>query len=189
MSTDNLQPATPNSFVIREATPDDVPEMLAFIRELAEYERSPESAIATAEDLLRDGFGPHPVFRCLIAEISDPAAKQPATSNLQPATVVAAMALYFPFYSTWRGNAGVHLEDLFVRPQFRRRGIAQALFARLAQITLARGDRFQWHVLDWNQPAIDFYEQMRAHMLHEWRIMRIDGDALKTLAAKAPPQP
>jgi GNAT superfamily N-acetyltransferase len=156
---------------IREATPSDVPEMLAFIRELAEYERQPDAAVATAEDLLRDGFGPRPVFQCLIAEWDG---------------APAAMALYIPFYSTWRGNAGVHLEDLFVRPQFRRRGIAKALFARLAQITLDRGDRFQWHVLDWNQLAIDFYESMGAHMLNEWRIMRIDGEALKALAGNSP---
>ncbi len=156
---------------IREATPADVKEMLAFIRELAEYERAPEAAVATEADLIRDGFGPRPVFQCLIAEWIEDGITRPA-----------AMALYFPFYSTWRGNAGIHLEDLFVRPEFRRRGIAKALFARLAAITLERGDRFQWHVLDWNQPAIDFYEQMGAHMLHEWRIMRIDGEALKALA-------
>jgi GNAT superfamily N-acetyltransferase len=158
---------TNNPLNIRPAVPGDVPEMLAFIRELAEYEREPEAAQATAEDLLRDGFGERPVFQCLIAEWEGQ---------------VAAMALYFPFYSTWRGNAGVHLEDLFVRPQFRRKGIAKALFARLAQVTLERGDRFQWHVLDWNKPAIDFYEQMGARMLNEWRIMRLDGEALKALA-------
>jgi GNAT superfamily N-acetyltransferase len=165
---------TAEALTIREATPADVNEMLAFIRELAEYERAPEAAIATEADLLRDGFGPRPVFQCLIAEWTENDISKPA-----------AMALYFPFYSTWRGNAGIHLEDLFVRPEFRRRGIAKALFARLAAITLQRGDRFQWHVLDWNQPAIDFYEQMGAHMLHEWRIMRIDGEALKALAASA----
>jgi GNAT superfamily N-acetyltransferase len=165
--------AQPNPLHIRPATPEDVPEMLAMIRELAEYERSPESAIATAEDLLRDGFGPRPVFECLIAEWVENGVSQPA-----------AMALYFPFYSTWRGNAGLHLEDLFVRLQFRRRGIARALFQRLAAIALERGDRFQWHVLDWNQPAIDFYEQMGAHMLDEWRIMRADGEALQKLAEK-----
>jgi GNAT superfamily N-acetyltransferase len=168
MTTDNLQPATENFLAIREAVPADIPEMLAFIHELAEYERHPEAAIATAEDLLRDGFGPRPLFQCLIAEWEG-----------KP----AAMALYFPFYSTWRGNAGIHLEDLFVRPQFRRRGIAKAIFARLAAITLERGDRFQWHVLDWNQLAIDFYQQMGANMLGEWRIMRIEGEALKALAA------
>ena len=152
---------------IREATPADVPEILALIRDLAIYERQPDAVIATEADLLRDGFGPRPVFECLIAEWEGKA---------------AGFALYIPFYSTWRGNAGTHLEDLFVRPEFRRRGIAKALFARLAQITLERGDRFQWHVLDWNQLAIDFYEQMGAHMLSEWRIMRINGEALKALA-------
>ncbi|RZU40687.1 GNAT family N-acetyltransferase [Edaphobacter modestus] len=169
-STAHPSAASVSPLLIREATPSDVPEMLAFIRELAEYERAPHAAVATAEDLLRDGFGPRPVFQCLMAEWEG-----------KP----AAMALYFPFYSTWRGNAGIHLEDLFVRPQFRRNGIAKALFARLAAIALERGDRFQWHVLDWNQMAIDFYKEMGAHMLNEWRIMRIDGDALKALADKA----
>jgi len=165
MTTNQISPLH-----IRHATPADVPEMLAFIRELAEYEREPHAAVATAEDLLRDGFGQRPVFQCLMAEWDG-----------KP----AAMALYFSFYSTWRGNAGVHLEDLFVRPEFRRKGIARALFARLAAIALERGDRFQWHVLDWNQLALDFYESMGAHMLSEWRIMRIDGEALRTLAATA----
>jgi len=152
---------------IREATPADIPEILALICDLARYEREPNAVVATEADLLRDGFGPRPVFQCLIAEWDG-----------KP----AAFALYFPFYSTWRGNAGIHLEDLFVRPEFRRRGIAKALFARLAAIALERGDRFQWHVLDWNQSAIDFYAQMGARMLHEWRIMRVDGDAIKALA-------
>ncbi|MBW8749561.1 MAG: GNAT family N-acetyltransferase [Acidobacteria bacterium] len=154
---------------IREATPADVPEMLAFIRELAEYEREPHAAIATAEDLLRDGFGDRPVFQCLIAEWEG-----------RP----AGMALYFPFYSTWRGNAGIHLEDLFVRPQFRRHGIGKALISKVASIAAERGDRFQWHVLDWNEPAIKFYESIGAKMLHPWRIMRVDGDELPALAKK-----
>jgi GNAT superfamily N-acetyltransferase len=156
------------SLNIREATPADVPEILALIRDLATYEREPNAVVATEADLLRDGFGEKKVFSCLIAEWEG-----------KP----AAFALYIPFYSTWRGNAGIHLEDLFVREQFRRRGIAKALFARLAAIALERGDRFQWHVLDWNQLAIDFYESMGAHMLNQWRIMRVDGEALKALAA------
>jgi GNAT superfamily N-acetyltransferase len=159
---------------IRPATPDDVPAILALIRDLATYERQPDAVVATQADLLRDGFGPQKVFSCLMAEWTENGVAQPA-----------AFALYFPFYSTWRGNAGIHLEDLFVRPQFRRRGIAKALFSRLAAIALENGDRFQWHVLDWNQPAIDFYQQMGAHILHEWRIMRIDGEALQTLAANS----
>jgi GNAT superfamily N-acetyltransferase len=154
---------------IRPATPSDVPEILALIRDLATYEREPHAVVTTEADLLRDGFGPQKVFSCLIAEWEG-----------EP----AAFALYIPFYSTSRGNAGIHLEDLFVRPRFRRRGIAKALFSHLAAIALERGERLQWHVLDWNQPAIDFYQQMGAHMLNEWRIMRIDGEALQTLARK-----
>ena len=159
---------------IRPATPADVPHILAFIRELAEYERQPHAVEATEADLLRDGFGPQKVFSCLIAEWIENEVPQPA-----------GMALYIPFYSTWRGNAGIHLEDLFVRPQFRRKGIAGALFARLAATALERGDRLQWHVLDWNQLAIDFYKTIGAHMLDEWRIMRVDGEALEVLAAAA----
>ncbi|WP_263367479.1 GNAT family N-acetyltransferase [Edaphobacter bradus] len=165
---------TTAALTIRPATPADVPEMLAFIRELAEYEREPHAVLATEADLLRDGFGPRPVFSCLIAEWTEAGVAQPA-----------GFALYIPFYSTWRGNAGIHLEDLFVRPQFRRKGIANALFARLAAIALERGDRLQWHVLDWNRMAIDFYKEMGAHMLHEWRIMRVDGESLKALAEKS----
>jgi len=159
---------------IRPATPADVPHILAFIRELAEYERQPHAVEATEADLLRDGFGPQKVFSCLIAEWIENEVPQPA-----------GMALYIPFYSTWRGNAGIHLEDLFVRPQFRRKGIASALFARLAATALERGDRLQWHVLDWNQLAIDFYKTIGAHMLDEWRIMRVDGEALEVLASAA----
>jgi len=161
---------------IRPATPADVPHILAFIRELAEYERQPHAVEATEADLLRDGFGPQKVFSCLIAEWIENEVPQPA-----------GMALYIPFYSTWRGNAGIHLEDLFVRPQFRRKGIASALFARLAATALERGDRLQWHVLDWNQLAIDFYKTLGAHMLDEWRIMRVDGEALEVLASAARP--
>ena len=157
---------------IRPATPADVPHILAFIRERAEYERQPHAVEATEADLLRDGFGPQKVFSCLIAEWTEDGVTQPA-----------AIALYIPFYSTWRGNAGIHLEDLFVRPRFRRKGIASALFARLAATALERGDRLQWHVLDWNQLAIDFYKTIGAHMLDEWRIMRVDGEALEVLAA------
>jgi GNAT superfamily N-acetyltransferase len=161
---------------IRPATPADVPEILAFIHELAEYEKQPDAVKATEADLLRDGFGPQKVFSCLIAEWIEDGVVHPA-----------AMALYIPFYSTWRGSAGIHLEDLFVRPQFRRKGIARALFARLAATALERGDRLQWHVLDWNQLAIDFYKTIGAHMLDEWRIMRVDGEALEVLAKKSRP--
>ena len=182
-STDNLQPATCNSMRIRPAVPADIPEILAFIRELAEYEREPASAIATPADLLRDGFGPTPRFHCLIAELSSTDNQQPATDNLP---TPAGFALYFHNYSTWRGNAGIFLEDLFVRPVFRGRGIGKALIAAVAAIAVAEGcSRFEWAVLDWNTPAIDFYNSLGATPMSEWTTMRLSGDALPALASQS----
>src|ERR1017187_630129 len=138
--------------ILRPATPSDIPEMLAFIRELAEYERAPGSAIATEADLLRDGFGPTPRFHCLIAEWSEPARtnnEQRATNNEQRTTSngAAGFVLYFYNYSTWRGRAGITIEDPFVRPAFPRRGIGKALFARVAAIAVAEGcPRLEWAV-------------------------------------------
>ena len=168
---------------IRPATPADIPEILAFIRELAVYEREPASAIAAHADLLRDGFGPTPRFHCLIAELSSTNNQQPATNNLP---TPAGFALYFHNYSTWRGNAGIFLEDLFVRPAFRGRGIGKALIAAVAAIAVAEGcSRFEWAVLDWNTPAIDFYNSLGAIPLSEWTTMRLTGDPLAALAAHA----
>jgi len=167
---------------IRPAVPTDIPEILAFIRELAEYEREPASAIATHADLLRDGFGPTPRFHCLIAELS-------STDNLQPSTdnyVYAGFALYFYNYSTWRGHAGIYLEDLFVRPPFRGKGIGKALFAAVATIAVEEGcPRLEWAVLDWNTPAIDFYNSLGATPLTEWTTMRLSGPPLAALARNA----
>jgi GNAT superfamily N-acetyltransferase len=169
---------------IRPATPADIPEMLAFIRELAEYEREPASAQATAADLLRDGFTEPHRFHALIAECTE------RTSDVEEGTIAlvpAGMALYFYNYSTWRGHAGIYLEDLFVRPAFRGRGIGKALLAAVAAIAVAEGcPRFEWAVLDWNTPAIDFYRSLGAECLSEWRIMRVSGEALSALAAHRP---
>jgi GNAT superfamily N-acetyltransferase len=160
-------------FNIRPATPADIPEILAFIRELADYEREPASALATHDDILRDGFGPTPRFHCLIAEW-----------NSQP----AGFALYFYNYSTWRGHAGIYLEDLFVRPQYRGQGVGKGLFTEVARIAVAEGClRFEWAVLDWNTPAIDFYNSLGATPMSEWTIMRLSGDALAQLAQSARP--
>jgi GNAT superfamily N-acetyltransferase len=154
--------------IIRPATPDDIPEILGFIRELAEYEREPQAAIAAHADLLRDGFGPTPRFHCLIASLED-----------QP----AGFALYFYNYSTWRGHAGIYLEDLFVRPAFRKRGIGKALFAHVAAIAVMEGcPRLEWAVLNWNQLAIDFYNSIGAQPMSEWTTMRLSGTALRQLA-------
>src|SRR5437588_5908675 len=136
------------SLTIRPATSADVALIVSFIRELAEYERAPEAAVATPADLLRDGFGAEPKFRVVIAEW-----------NGQP----AGFALFFYNYSTWQGRAGLFLEDLFVRPAFRGRGIGKALLVHLAQIAVKENcRRLEWQVLDWNTSAIDFYTSLGA---------------------------
>jgi GNAT superfamily N-acetyltransferase len=157
---------------IRAATSNDIPLILDLIRALAAYEREPDAVKATEADLLRDGFGAHPSFECLIAEDGQGAA--------------AGFALYFWNYSTWRGRSGIHLEDLFVFPRFRGQGIGKALLARVAARALERGCvRLQWDVLEWNQTAIDFYQGLGAQLLKEWRIMRVNDDGIRSLAALA----
>jgi GNAT superfamily N-acetyltransferase len=164
-----------SSIHIRIATPEDVPQILAFIRELAEYEREPDAVHATEADLLRDGFGATKRFDCLMAEMVE-----------GERAVTVGFALYFHNYSTWRGHAGIHVEDLYVRPEYRGKGIGKALLTRVAAIAVAEGcSRLQWDVLEWNAPAIGFYEQMGARMLTEWRTMRVTGEALPELALRA----
>jgi GNAT superfamily N-acetyltransferase len=154
---------------IRTATPADIPLILDLIRALATYEREPDAVKTTEADLLRDGFGKQPCFECLIAESEDGEA--------------AGFALYFYNYSTWRGRSGIHLEDLFVLPRFRGSGIGKALLARVAARAAEQGCvRLQWDVLEWNQTAIDFYQGLGAKFLDEWRIMRVNDDAIRTLA-------
>ncbi len=153
---------------IRPATPEDVRLILDFIRDLAEYERAPEAAVATEADLLRDGFGPEPKFRCVIA-------------NWDGAP--AGFALYFYNYSTWQGRPGLYLEDLFVRIEYRGKGIGKALLVYLAQVAVGENcGRFQWQVLDWNTPAIDFYKSLGAKTMTEWLTMRVDGEDIRRLA-------
>ena len=154
--------------VIRKAEARDVPLILQFIRELAEYEREPQAVKATEEDLLRDGFGPSPRYFCLIAEWSG-----------EP----AGFAFYFHTYSTWLGRWGLYLEDLFVRPAMRGKGAGKALLAELARIGVAEKiGRMNWQVLDWNQPAIEFYDRLGARRLSEWVTYRLAGEALERLA-------
>ncbi len=154
--------------VIRSATRADVPQILAFIRALAAYERAPDAVVATEEGLLRDGFGTNPFYSCLMAEFDG-----------QP----AGFALFFYNYSTWMGRPGIYLEDLFVLPELRGRGIGRALLKAVAALALEKGcQRLQWEVLDWNTPAIDFYRAMGAEFLDEWRNVRLNGEAIRRLA-------
>lgn len=153
---------------IRAAAVGDIPLILQFIRELAEYEKAPREAVATPEDILRDGFSAQPKFRCVITEWKG-----------QP----AGFALFFYNYSTWRGRPGIYLEDVFVRPEFRKKGIGKALLGYLAQIAVREGcARFEWQALDWNTPAIEFYQSLGATVMKEWLTMRVTGEALKRLA-------
>ena len=154
---------------IRAAVAADVPLMLRFIHELAEYEREPAAVLATEADLLRDGFGPTPRFRCVMAEVDG---------------VAAGFALFFTSYSTWRGHHGIRLEDLYVTPTLRGAGVGRALLQHVAQVAVAEGcPRLEWDVLAWNAPAIGFYERIGAHVLAEWHIMRVADEALAQLAS------
>jgi len=156
---------------LRPATPSDVPSILAFIHELAAYEREPDAVLATEADLLRDGFTEPRRFHCLMAEWGGKS---------------AGFALYFYSYSTWQGRAGIYLEDLFVRPEFRGKGIGKALLTKVAAVAVDEGcARFEWSVLDWNKPSIAFYHQMGAVMKSEWLGMRVTGEALEKLAAQS----
>ncbi|MCG7203449.1 GNAT family N-acetyltransferase [Streptomyces arenae] len=159
--------------MIRAATEDDIAAIRAMIRELAAYERAVEQARATEEQLREALFGPHPAAHALIAE-----------DDTTGETV--GYALWFPRFSTWTGTRGMHLEDLYVRPQARGGGHGRALLAALAALCLRSGfERFEWWVLDWNEPAIGFYKSLGADFLDEWRVCRLTGDGLNALASAA----
>ncbi len=154
--------------VIRKATPEDVPAIVRLVKGLAAYEREPDAVVATEDDFLRDGFGDKAAFRCHLA-----------TWNREP----IGFALWFFTWSTWRGKKCLHLEDLFVEPQHRGKGAGLALMKTLAKEAVDAGcARFVWQVLDWNEPAIAFYEKLGADVRKEWIAVRLDGEALERLA-------
>jgi diamine N-acetyltransferase len=156
---------------LRPAVPTDTALILKYIRELAEYEREPEAAIATEADIRRYAFSEHPLVKVTMAEWDG-----------QP----AGFALWFLNFSTWEGKPGLYLEDLFVRPAFRRNGIGKALLKHLAALAVEEGwTRFVWQVLDWNTPAIEFYEALGATVMRPWITCRVEGDAIKRLAEMA----
>ncbi|CAM5671461.1 GNAT family N-acetyltransferase [Streptomyces aurantiogriseus] len=160
--------------MIRDATQDDIPEIRAMIRELAAYERAVEQARATEEQLREALFGERPAAHVVIAE--DDGSGE-----------VVGFALWFPRFSTWTGTRGMHLEDLYVRPQARGAGHGKALLATLAAICTRSGyERFEWWVLGWNRPTIDFYKSLGVELLEEWKVCRLSGGPLEELAAQAP---
>jgi GNAT superfamily N-acetyltransferase len=150
------------------ATAADVPLVFRFVRKLAEYEKLSHEVTATEAGLREGLFGPRAVAEVLLAYWAD-----------EP----ASFALYFHNFSTFLGKPGIYLEDLFVEPTHRGRGIGKALLIRVAQIACERNcGRLQWAVLDWNRPAIDFYQSLGAVALDAWTIMRVSGDRLHRLA-------
>ncbi len=149
---------------IRFATPDDAETILGLIHALAVYEREPDAVKTNATTLRRQLSEERPPFECLLAEVEGRA---------------VGFALFFANYSTWLGRSGIHLEDLFVFPEARGQGHGKALFQRVAEISVERGaGRLEWDVLDWNQPAIDFYTRLGAEGLTEWTKYRLSGSAL-----------
>jgi GNAT superfamily N-acetyltransferase len=153
--------------LIRPAAVRDVPLLLRFSREFAEYERQPDAVVIEEETLTRDGFGPQPKFRSLIAEWDGEA---------------IGYALFFGIYSSLKGS-GIFLEDLFVREAFRGRGIGRALLSQVARIARQEGSYgMRWEVLDWNESAIKFYKSLGGEFFDEWRQVLLVADALNRLA-------
>jgi GNAT superfamily N-acetyltransferase len=153
---------------IHPARPQDAGLIVALVRELAEYERLLDQVVLTEQDIHRDLFGPRTVAEAVIAREGD-----------EP----VGFALWFHNYSTFAGRPGLYLEDLFVRPAFRGRGYGEALLRYLARVALERGcARFEWSVLDWNEPALAFYRKLGAVPMDEWTVQRVSGAALVALA-------
>jgi GNAT superfamily N-acetyltransferase len=156
------------TLAIALARPADAALIVALVRELAEYERLLDQVVISEHDVLRDLFGPRPYAEAIIAR-----------EGAEP----VGFALWFHNYSTFAGRPGLYLEDLFVRPAFRGRGYGEALLRHLARIALDRGcARFEWSVLDWNEPALKFYRKLGAVPLDEWTVQRVSGETLVALA-------
>jgi GNAT superfamily N-acetyltransferase len=155
--------------MVREARPEDIPVIIELIRALAEYERLAHEVVVDPAALHAHLFGETRYAEVLLAE---------------EAGSVVGFALFFPNYSTFLGKPGLYLEDLFVRPEHRGKGHGKALFTEVARIAVARGyGRYEWAVLDWNEPAIAFYRSMGAVPMHDWTVFRLTGDSLRRVAA------
>jgi GNAT superfamily N-acetyltransferase len=153
---------------IRPATAEDVPEIMRLIRALAEYEKLSHAVVATEERLQRSLFGERPLAEARLGWLNGRA---------------IGFAVFFHNYSTFRGCAGLYLEDLFVEPAHRGNGHGKALLLHLARLAVQRGcERMEWSVLNWNTPAIGFYKNLGARQLQDWSIFRLDGEALKDAA-------
>jgi len=158
-------------FHIRPVRPDEAALVLDLIRELAQYEKLAHEVVATEQDIHAALFGKKPAAECLIAE-------------LDGASI--GFALFFHNFSTFAGQPGLYLEDLYIKPEFRGQGFGKKMLAHLANLAVQRGcGRFEWAVLDWNAPAIRFYESLGAKIMQEWKLNRLTGEPLLRLAAEA----
>ena len=153
---------------IRLAIASDVEDIHRLIYELAVYEKAPEQMVATIDQIDSSLFNDQPVAFCHVAEVDGK---------------IVGIALWFLNYSTWLGKPGIYLEDLFVQPEYRGHGIGKGFMKTLAQLCIERGyERFQWWVLDWNEPSIEFYKSFGAVAMEEWTVFRISGGALTKFA-------
>jgi GNAT superfamily N-acetyltransferase len=155
--------------IIRKGTPNDMPTVLELIKELAVFEKEPEAVLVTVDDLLRDGFGEHPLFHTFVAEVD---------------TKVIGIALYYYRYSTWKGKT-IHLEDLIVKENQRGTGAGFALYSEIiAQGKRDNVRRIEWNVLDWNTPAIKFYQKSGAKILEDWRVVQMNEAGINAFLSK-----
>jgi GNAT superfamily N-acetyltransferase len=154
---------------IREAQPGDVADILRLIKDLAIYEKEPDEVVATEEQLRAALFNPQPHVFAHVIEVDKR---------------IVGMAVWFLNYSTWQGTHGIYLEDLYVEPEYRGRGYGLAMLKHLAKICVERGyGRFQWWVLDWNTPSIEFYKSQGAIAMDEWTVFRVSDEALTRLGS------
>ena len=150
--------------IIRKATKNDMPSVLELIQELATFEKEPDAVVVTVDDLVRDGFSENPLFQCFVAEVDGE---------------IIGMALYYYRYSTWKGKT-IHLEDLIVKESKRGTGAGFALYKEIIKQGKAENvRRIEWNVLDWNTPAIDFYEKSGAKVLSDWRVVHMDDKGIE----------
>ena len=150
--------------IIRKATKNDIPSVLELIQELATFEKEPDAVVVTVDDLVRDGFSANPLFQCFVAEVENE---------------IIGMALYYYRYSTWKGKT-IHLEDLIVKENKRGTGAGFALYKEIIKQGKAENvRRIEWNVLDWNTPAIDFYEKSGAKVLGDWRVVHMDDKGIE----------
>ena len=150
--------------IIRKAIKNDMPSVLELIQELATFEKEPDAVVVTVDDLVRDGFSENPLFQCFVAEVDGE---------------IIGMALYYYRYSTWKGKT-IHLEDLIVKENKRGTGAGFALYKEIIKQGKAENvRRIEWNVLDWNTPAIDFYEKSGAKVLGDWRVVHMDDKGIE----------